>query len=367
MQVSFGQRYITLTIADWQFRLGEREKLAGATSLVLLMHALLIWGLAVMQPKPYNLNEDNSQVIDTELYRVEPEQPPIPKVEPVEPRPVIHQQEVAQQPPPQPQPQQQQAAPSPPAAVPQPAPTPAPTTVVKLAPRPDDNFAPVKAPSVQTPSKQPTLSSTSTVAEVTPEPTNKLKKKQDEGKLDSKAEANLAHDSSDLKLHDSSVADLTAVTPSGLTPHLAAGGTSGSGNPGRSGAGGNPGGGGVNGVGLNGRSGLTQALQNHESCAELKIAGKPLPDSCKMTAMDQAQGLGLKPDPALQAAAAQRDANLKYKTQPGNSDYWKRVNASPQPRYEPGDGTPKPGSYSNPKDDKVMNGINGDPKAGHAY
>ena len=368
MQVTLGQRYVSITVAGRTVRLGEREKLAGATTIVLIMHALLIWGLAVMQPRPYNLSEDRTQVIDTELYRIEPEQPPIPKVEPVELRPVIHQQQAEQQqPPPQPQPQQQQAAPSPPA--PQPTPAPAPSPNLAVAPRPDDSFAPIKAPALQKPSTQPTLSNSSTVAEVAPEPNPNLKakKKQDDGKVEAKSEASLAHDSSDLKLHDASVADLTAVTPSGLTPHLTAGATAGGGAPGGARAGGAAGGGGINGVGLNGRSGVTQALQNHESCAQLKIEGKPLPDSCKMTAMDQAAGLSMKPDAGLQAAAAQRDADLKYKTQAGNSDYWKRVNASPQSRYEPGDGTPKPGQYSNPKDDKVMNGINGDPKAPHPY
>ncbi len=379
MHIAFGQRAIVVTVAGQRIPIDRRSRLAASTALVLMMHVLVFWGMTLVQPRPLDLTyDDRNNVIDTELYRLEPEPEPIPEVEPV-PQPTRHvaeQPQQKQQPQPVPpqtqaQQQQQQQATQP---VPAPQPVPVPDPSLAVAPRPVDSFQKAIAPTAQKQADARLKTDAAPLATVEPDPSLTKKKKQEEEKLDANPQLANTSTASDLKLHESPSQAITATAPSGLSPdnsHLAsnppAGGSAGAGAAGgRAGGGGAPGAAALGAL-KGGRSGVTQALQNHDSCVAIQTAGKPLPAGCNMKSLAEMKGLGLKPDAGLQAAAAARDANLNYKTQAGNADYWKRVNAGPQSRYEPGDGTPKPGQYANPKDDKVMNGINGDPKAKVSY
>jgi hypothetical protein len=371
MQVTLGHRVITVTVAGRRFDIGERGRLTGATTAALLMHLVILWMLINAVPRPMDLPEP--QAIDAELYRVEPVPPPDePKVQPVErvvPRPT--QTPPAPQPQPQVQTQQPQTATAP---VPVPTPQPAPVPDKAVTTRDTETFQPLSRQSVRRQADLDVQSNDRALPSVAAaEPDRQVdvakKKKREDEALDANPKVASRRDVTDLNVHEAALpaADAAPPAPSGLSPdasHLASQPPSGS----ASGAAGARGAAGAAALGQlkGGRNGVTQALQNHESCVQIQQKGKTPPSDCNMVALGQASPLGLKPDPRLQAAAAARDAELRYKTQPGNADYWKRVNAAPQSRYEPPEGG-KPGQYSNPKDDRVYNGTPNDPKAGTGY
>jgi len=371
MQVTLGHRMIRITVAGRAFDIGERGRLTGATATVLLMHLLVLWMLIANAPHPMDLPEPD--VIDAELYRVEPlPQPdqPQPKPQPVErftprrtqPEPVPVPQ-AAQQPPQQ---AEQQTATAP-------QPVPAPDKSIAVAPRDTESFQPVTKPTVRPRTDTAIQSNDRAIPKVAAEepetnPDAVKKKKREDEALDANPKLAASRDATDLRVHETPLpsVDASAPAPSGLSPdtsHLAsspaAGGQPGSGSRAAAGAA-------ALGRLKGGRNGVTQALQNHESCVQIQQTGKTPPRDCDMPALGQVAGLGLKPDARLQAAAAARDAEVRYKTQPGNADYWKRVNAGPQSRYDPDD-TVKPGQYSNDKDDRTRNGTNNDPKAKVSY
>jgi hypothetical protein len=110
---------------------------------------------------------------------------------------------------------------------------------------------------------------------------------------------------------------------------------------------------------------LASALQSHALCVSLVQSGKPLPATCHMNDLSQRVPLGPPADAALQAAAARVEYRLKYKTTPGNSDYWKRVAAVPT------DSdlrlcSARPGTYTNAKDQRVWRCWAPDPANGVA-
>lgn len=373
MQVTLGQKVITVTVAGRRFDIGERGRLTGATATVLVMHMLVIWVLIANAPHPMDLPEP--EVIDAELYRVEPLPEPQPRQPPVQP--VEH--TAPRQTPPQPAQQAEAQVPQPqtatsPQPVPAPQAAPVPDKSIQVAPRDAESFQTVTKPTLSQRNDRAVQSndrSIPTVAVEEPEtnPDATKKKKREEEALDANPKLAQQHDVSDLKVHETPLPSVaaSAPAPSGLSPdtsHLASSPPAG----GQSGAAGARGAAGVAAFGQlrGGRNGVTQALQNHESCVQIQQKGKTPPKDCEMASLGQMNGLGLKPDARLQAAAAARDAELRYKTQAGNADYWKRVNAGPQSRYEPPDGS-KPGQYSNDKDERVMNGTNNDPKAKTGY
>ena len=377
MQVTLGHRVITITVAGRRFDIGERGRLTGATATALLLHLLIIWTLIATVPHPMDLPEP--EAIDAELYRVEPvPQPEQPKVQPVE-RVVPRRTETEPVPQPQPQVQAQQpqtaTAPIP---VPSPQPAPVPDKSLQTVSRDSETFQPLTRQNVRTRTDRDMQSSDRALPSVAAEEpqTNSdaaKQKKREEEALDANPKVADRRDVTDLNVHQAALpsVDTSAPAPSGLSPdqsRLASSppNTGQAGGP--SGAAGSRGAAGAAALGQlkGGRNGVTQALQNHESCIQIQQKGKTPPKDCNMVALREMPALGLKPDARLQAAAAARDAELRYKTQPGNAEYWKRVNAGPQSRYEPSEGG-KPGQYSNPKDDRVYNGTPNDPKAKTGY
>ncbi len=377
MQVTLGHRVISVTIAGRRFDIGERGRLTGATASALLLHLLIIWVLIATVPHPMDLPEQD--VIDAELYRVEPLPEPPPEQTRVQPAQRVTPRQTPPEPVTQPVQQAQVQVPQPQTATsPQPVPTPQPAPVpdksLQVAPRDTETFQSVTNPTLRTRTDRAVQSNDRALPTVAAEAPRTdadaaKKKKREEEALDANPKLAQARDATDLKVHETPLpsVDASAPAPSGLSPdtsHLASSPPAG----GQSGAAGARGSAGAAALGQlkGGRNGVTQALQNHDSCVQIQQKGKTPPRDCDMVALGQMNGLGLKPDARLQAAAAARDAELRYKTQAGNADYWKRVNAGPQSRYEPPDGS-KPGQYSSDKDDRVINGTNNDPKAKVSY
>ncbi len=379
MQVTLGHKVISVTIAGRRFDIGERGRLSGATGAALLLHLLVIWMLVANAPHSYDLHEPDT--IDAELYQVEPvPQPDQPKVQPVE---RVQPRRAEPEPVPQPAQQAEVQTPQPQTATsPQPVPTPqaapVPDKSIQVAPRDSESFQSVTKPTLRARNDRAVQSNDSalpTVAAEEPEINTDAvkKKKREEEALDANPKLANRRDATDLRVHETPLPSVDAASPppSGLSPDTSrlASSPSNTGQAGgQSGAAGSRGAAGAAAFGKlkGGRNGVTQALQNHESCIDIQKAGKTPPADCNMAELGQMGGLALKPDARLQAAAAARDAELRYKTQPGNADYWKRVNAAPQSRYEPSEGG-KPGQYSNPKDDRVYNGTPNDPKAKTGY
>lgn len=356
MHLRVVHRHIIVGHGDREVYIGRRSRLVASTAIVLGLHALVILMLVYAHPPLLELPDVDKDVIEAELYRPEPIPEPVP-------RPVIQTHEL-----PKVQPQRQQAQPEP---IPQPQPptvTPEPyQPLPKVVPQTVEKLQNIKVPVVRTQDEPRLQSATSAAPTLQPEeaarPVITAKKKEDEALDTAKPQlATSAPDrASDLKLHDTPLPSVQAVAPSGLPapPSQASAG-------GKASGAGAAGGAEALGPLRGGRSGVSQALQNHESCVDLQTRGKPVPPDCHMAALSDMKSLGPKADPRLQATVAAKEAYQRYKTQPGNTEYWKRVNGSPSPRFEPPEG-PQPGAYSNPKDDKIMNGINVDPKAGKPY
>ncbi len=303
-------------------KIDRRARLAGATVIVLAMHVLMFWGFALIRPKVLDWEmHPPPDAIDVELYDM-------PKPEP-RPEPVVIQPQIAPKP---------QTLPDPvPVPVVQPQVMPKP----QVAPKPQPVIAPVPVP------------------DVAPSPVIRAKPKKNDEPLQAKAAAPEAVTVNDLNLHETTAPVPSLVAPSGLAP--AASQQAAAGAPPVGGANGAIGK--VNyGALKGGRGQVTQALQNHDSCATIQIKGQPIPPDCHMKGLADMSPLGPPPNAALQKTVAQKDAYLKYKTQPGNTDYWQRVNAGPDNNKHMPDPDLHKGAYSDEKDRRVMNGLDTDPK-----
>lgn len=354
MQISFSQKGMTVAVGDNRVLLGRRSRIGMAVAFTLVVHLVLLLAITQSRTNDIDISMTYNNDVDTELYRPEPIPEPEPtpvhrlRQEPLPSTPPVAQTEVEPAPAPSPKPQPVQARTEP---------SPAPSPQIKVAPRQVDNLQAVNTPTAKAiPQPQPTVQDTaSNIPTVSDEPApsaTKLKKKEDEQALDTKRQMAAAPALSDLNVHEAQVPDVQAspVAPSGLTANpssrLAASG-------GAPAAGGAAGGQGAS--GLKGRGTATQALQNHEDCITRQTDGKPIPPNCHMQDFASMQSTGPRPDANLQAAAAARDARLKYKTAPGNYDYWKRVGHDPSAYHQTPD-HPTPGQYSSAKDQRVMTG-----------
>ncbi len=353
-----------ITVGRKDIVIGPKGRLAFSTVVVLIMHLLVLWGLVQMRPRIYTFHySDTEAPLEVELYQV--------KEPPPEPVPVVKlnpHQIVLPKVEPKPQPQQQAAAPAP-AAQPVPAPpSPAPDPAIKARPIEQIDLQQQQVKSFS----QTVVANNADMPTLAPAPSlNKVKQRKDEEAGLVKPVTGVTGLSS-LNLHavpDTAPSLEADVAPSGLPA------PSGGGKPGGSTAGGGGGAAaglagaqGMIGKAMNGRGSLTQAMQNHDYCAEARIKGQTPPPNCKMNALTGQADLGLVNRPDLQKAAAARDANLQYKTGSGNSDYWNRVggggSTGVQPNFRPDD-QPRKGAYSNPKDQRVMDGVNTDPKSGN--
>jgi hypothetical protein len=358
-QISFSQKGLTVAIGDRQVLLGRRSRMAMAVAFTLLVHVLLLLALSANRTKDMDISLTYDNPVDTELDRPEP----IPQDIPPPPLRRLRQEPMTASPAPQ---SQVEPAPSPqPSTSPQPMqaqtePVPQPAPQVKIAPRQVDNVQAVKTPSAKAmPQPQTALQdSPANVPTVSDEPAPapmKVKKKEDEQALDAKRQMAAVSAPSDLNLHDTPVpsVDSIPVPPSGLTANPSSRLAAGGGTPSAGSAG--AAGGGQGAAGLKGRGSVTQALQNHDDCVTRQADGKPIPANCHMKDYASMQSTGPRPDADFQSAAAKRDARLKYKTDPGNYDYWKRVGHAPS-SYHQTDDHPTPGAYGNARDQRVMTG-----------
>jgi len=323
-----------------------RSRMAGSAVTVLALHALALWLLIVANPTALPYRElDTDPAIDAELYEF------VPPEEQVEPVPVIRPREVFERP------VEQQVRPEPqpkPEPVPVPQPQAAQQTYKALpqpVTRPRDDFDPVPNLEARRQTDQALRAETAGPSIVEPDTnplaTAKAKKKEEEGRVEARRqEALAARGVSDLNLHETPTPSIANIAPSGLA----------AGTPGRSAGGGTPqAGGAAAGGGLKGgRSGVSQALMNHESCVALQQAGKPIPPGCNMKQLVQMQGLGTG-DPAGRAhygpIVAKKEAYDDYKRSAGNADYWKRMNTVGKDKFDRN--PPSKGAYSNPKDARV--------------
>lgn len=329
-----------------------RSRMAASAATVLALHALVLWLLIIANPKAMPYRElDAEPAIDTELYEF------VPPEEQVEPVPVVRPREVVEQPVErqvQPEPQSQPKPEPVPVPQPQPAPQVAQETYKSLPQavnRPRDDFDPVRKLEAKRLNDQAVRADTSAPSVAEPE-TNplanaKIKKKDEDGRVEALRQETLAaRGASDLNLHETPAPSIANIAPSGLAADT----------PGRSAGGGAPpAGGAVAGGGLKGgRSGVSQALINHESCVALQQAGKPIPAGCNMKQLVQMQGLGTG-DPAGRAhygpIVAKKEAYDDYKRSAGNADYWNRVNTVGKDKFDRN--PPSKGAYSNPKDARV--------------
>ena len=328
---------VELFLAGIAARTSRRSRLTGAIILALVLHGLLFWMLVATHPEIWNLDSQflEEPFLPAEIWEVPPR--PEPEVKP-EPVPVVVPRDVPQPETPQPVDEApREAEQAPPAVVPQP--------VVKPQP--------VKPITVTIPKEKPLdLTAPATVAEAPPSPSMSARaKKKAQEDLDAKAQEAVGK-VSDLNLHETpniNVPALQKVAPSGLAP---------AGGSGRLGAmqppAGLPSG---TGVLKGGRGQVTQALQNHDWCVSAQKSGKPLPADCQMSDLASQKAIGPKPDAGFQAAVAKKN----YKSKPENSDYWDRVVQVPSAKGPRDDG-PKRGAYSDPKAQRMMNGLNTDPK-----
>lgn len=328
-----------LWLAGVTARTSRRSRLAGAIVLALILHGLLFWMLVATHPEIWNLDSQfiEEPFLPAEIWDVPPPKPE-PEVKP-EPVPVIVPRDVQQPDTPQPvdeAPRQMEQAP--PAVVPKPVVQP----------------QPVKPITVTIPKEKPLdLTAPATVADAPPSPSMSARaKKKAQEELDAKAQETVGQ-VSDLNLHetpDINIPALKKVAPSGLAPATGGGGRLGAMSP----PAGLP-----SGVGTlkGGRGQVTQALQNHDWCVSTQKAGKPLPADCQMTDLASQKNLGPKPDAGLQAAVAKKN----YMSKPENSDYWDRVVQVPSAKGPRDDGL-KRGAYTDPKAQRMQNGLNTDPK-----
>lgn len=98
------------------------------------------------------------------------------------------------------------------------------------------------------------------------------------------------------------------------------------------------------------REKLGDALRHGQACRKAIMSGGPLPPDCPERGYAHARPLPVKPgaQPYWEAQVAANEAQRRYKADPGNVDYWKRVNGTGSPRYSPPD-LPTPGAYDTRK------------------
>ena len=361
-------RGFVVAIDDRRFTVGEPAQRIFATTVVLLLHVVLLWTLTVTaRPTIVFQDEDDHRVIQAELD--EPVPPPEPeRVIPLQlvPHPVTPPQPQPKpqpQPNPEPQPQpQKQAAVAPVPAPPQPTPVPD-KPEPKVINRPQDTFDAPRQPVLQARSDVKLQNNQVSAPTVEPElqaANTRLKKKQDEELQARQTAPAVVQNFGDIKLHEApSTGIQTVVAPSGLTPdgtHLATGAPpSGGGAAGASG--------GKTGTGIKGgRGGLTQALQNDDFCLKAQREGKPIPADCHMKGLTEMAALSMKLDPHLQKEADAHAFQQKYKTSPGNDAYWKRNSVNSRPGSQLGEGDDQAGAYTDPKDQRVLAGSDPDPQ-----
>lgn len=331
-----------------------RSRMAGSAAAVLALHAVILWLFIIANPKALPYSEPIYDPIDAQLYDLVPPEERQPEQRQDEFVPVVRPREVVEQP------VERVVEPD---TRPQPDPVPQPQAAPQAAQEtyralpqtvnaPTDSFDPVQTPearrltdrTVQSKSlSAPTLEAERDAREVA---NLKAKKKEEEGRLEAqRREALAAPGINDLNLHETPMTSMPSIAPSGLA----------SDTPGQSSGGGAPpagsaaAGGGLKG----GRSGVSQALMNHESCVALQQAGKPIPAGCNMKALAGMKGLGVG-DPAGRdhygPIVARKEAYDTYKRSSGNADYWKRVNRVPSVQDQIDKGPATVGTYSNQKE-----------------
>jgi len=98
------------------------------------------------------------------------------------------------------------------------------------------------------------------------------------------------------------------------------------------------------------REKLGDALRHGQACRKAMMDGTRLPPDCPERGYASAGALPVKPgrQPYWEAQIAANEAARRYKSDPGNVDYWKRVDGPDSPRYTPPD-LPAPGVYSTEK------------------
>ena len=330
-----------LSLATLTARTSRRSRLTGAVVTAVGLHVLLFWTLLSTRFDVWDINQ---QVIDEPVLPIELwEVPPVPEPEPV---PVVEPTVTPREVQPQETPQQvdetpQKSEPAPAVATPQP--------VVQ--------FQVVKPITIQIPKEKPLdLTAPKTVADVPARPNiGATVKKKTQEEIEA-AKKDTAAQVTDLNLHAVDSVNLPAlqkVQPSGLAPKGQAAAPEG----GRIGTVQLPQG--INGTGIKGGRGLvTQSLQNHDWCVATQKAGKPIPADCQMTDLASQRTLGPKPDKDFQAAVAKKN----YMSKPENSDYWDRVVQVPSAKGPRDDGL-KRGAYTDPKAQRLINGLNPDPKS----
>ncbi|ESQ91731.1 hypothetical protein ABAC460_05165 [Asticcacaulis sp. AC460] len=381
-------------------RTKRRARWIGSTVIVVGLHAALFWVLVVSKTENMHLKEYREVIYPLEVYEMEkpeeiPEVEPVPKPEPQD----VAERDVEVTPPevpPEPQPQ------------PQPSPVESPRRSLTVKPFDMPDLSPKTQPSARNETRSEVSTDDSQTPEVPLVRTPGVKKRNDDERItarpvenaraganrdvsnDNQAVASVRTPGAKKRKDDEQIAarpgesarassnrdvsNMNLHVPDQVTADAPTSGLTAARKPAGS-AGGGGGGGGMSGAGLppgalqglsGGRSGVSQAIQNHNSCVELQQTGKPIPESCNMPALASQGRMGPKPDRDFQNTANQRDANLRYKTTPGSTDYWKRVNASPSPGSGGrDDDLPKKGVYSSDKDARVMNGDNIDPKNGN--
>ncbi|ESQ76388.1 hypothetical protein [Asticcacaulis sp. AC402] len=349
-------------------RTDRRSRWIGSTVIVFGVHLLFFWVLMASNTQTMQLPPFQEEIYPVELFDIPPPLPePIPEVEPVEPVPEVVEQvtppeiEPEVETVPQPQPQTQ------PVPQPQPNVVEAPRKSLTVKPVDISDLTQKQSPTARTETQRDVQLVTSAAPKISavPAPNLGVKKRNQDDQVSARTEETAKTDSSthnvaNLNLHvpDKVMANAPA---SGLAPAA------------RKPAGG--GGGGSNNAGLppgtlqglsGGRSGVSQAILNHNSCVEIQRSGKPIPENCNMKDMASMGKMGPKPDRDFQTAASKRDANLRYKTSPGSTEYWQRVNKSPTPGSGGrDDNLPKKGTYASDKDARVMEGANIDPINGN--
>ncbi|WP_343685089.1 hypothetical protein [Asticcacaulis sp.] len=99
-----------------------------------------------------------------------------------------------------------------------------------------------------------------------------------------------------------------------------------------------------------GRETLGAALRHGQACRKALMNGTALPPDCPERGVAPVRPLPVKPGPQpyWEAQVAATEAERRYRSEPGNVDYWKRVNGPDSPRYTPPD-LPAPGVYSTEK------------------
>ncbi|MFT3995968.1 MAG: hypothetical protein QM667_01055 [Asticcacaulis sp.] len=103
-------------------------------------------------------------------------------------------------------------------------------------------------------------------------------------------------------------------------------------------------------VSLEGQERLGRALRHGQDCRKALMDGTTLPPDCPSRGYVDAKPLPVKPGKQTywDAQVSANEAARRYKSDPGNVDYWKRVNGPDSPRYTPPD-LPAPGVYSTEK------------------